>query len=346
MQAETGSMLILFDGAAAGGGNAGGGNAGGGDGGAGAGGAGGGNSGGGSPSLLGGGQPAAAGTSATGTGSGTSAVGQEQGFKLPENWDWRTALPETMRENATAKKYATLEELVRGADHAQQMIGKDPSTLVEIKDGMTDEQRQGVFHRLGLPKDPAEYKVAAPKDGGDLLQIDHPNFKTLAGTAHKLGILPNQFQGLLDIFGKQVAEGQKNMIAQEAGKHAKNIEGLKAELGEAFDLTVGRANDAIKALGETEEGVAALQREINEAGLGTSPALLKALAKVGAMLDEEGGGGDKGGSGGPRTPSALLDEARKLTQQSIDEKNPVEARRLQLEAQKIYQRVEDSKKKG
>lgn len=332
------SMLILFDGAAAG--------AGGGDGGAGAGGAGGGNPGGGSPSLLGGGQPPAAGAPAPGAGGGAPAVGQEQSFKLPDNWDWRTALPETMRENSTAKKYATLEELVRGADHAQQMIGKDPSTLVEIKDGMTDEQRMGVLHRLGLPKDPAAYKVEAPKDGGDLLQVDHPNFKTLAGEAYKLGILPGQFQGLLNLFGKQVADGQKNMIAQEAGRHANNISALKTELGEAFDLTVGRANAAIKALGETDEGIAALQQEINGAGLGTSPALLKALAKVGAMLDEEGGGGDKGNGGGPKTPSALLDEARALTQKSIDEKNPVEARRLQQEAQRIYQRIEDSKKRG
>ncbi|MGD9724403.1 MAG: hypothetical protein AB7U76_24455 [Pirellulales bacterium] len=251
-----------------------------------------------------------------------------------------------MRENTVAKKYATLEELVRGADHAQQMIGKDPSTLVEIKDGMTDEQRQGVFHKLGLPKDIKDYKIEAPKEGGDLMKLDHDNFKALAGAAHKLGILPGQFQGLLNLFSSQVAAGQKAHIQQEAGRHASNIQALKAELGETFDMTVSRANAAIKALGESDEGVAALQTEINSAGLGTSPALLKALAKVGAMLEEEGGGGDKGAGGGPKTPHALLDEARALTQRSIDEKNPIEARRLQVEASKIYERIEASKKKG
>lgn len=325
-------MLIRFDGAAGGGNGGGGAGASGGD--AGAGGNGGGGSAGGASSLLDG-----------GAGGGAGAGGQDAGNTQVAK-DWREALPEPMRKGVAAK-YATVEELVRGFDNAQQLIGKPTENLVEITKDMKPEAVRGVLERLGLPKDMEGYKLAAPKAGGELMQMDHANMKALATEAHKLGILPAQFQGLIEIFGGQVASGQKAAFDAQVKLHADEIAALKAEWGEAFDKNVALANQAVKHLGGDEAGGKALREALLNSGLGTNGPILKAFTKIGEMLAEDGGGGDKGdfsAAGGPKNTDALVAEATRLVQQSMNTTNVSEQRALQKQAQELYARAEKYRK--
>lgn len=260
-------------------------------------------------------------------------------FKLPDNWDYRTALPENLRTGVAAK-YANLADLVTGAENAQKLIGKPIDRLVEIPPNADAETRRGVLSKLGLPEKLDDYKVSAPKKGGDFVDVSKPAFAKLREAAHGLGILPDQLQGLVEVIGESTQAGYDATVAAGNEKHANNIKALQTELGETFDKTVADANLGIMRIGGQE-----LIDALNGAQMGTDPVVLKAFAKVGAMLAEDGGGGDKDGGGdGPLNPSQLRGQATELIQQAIDEKNPVKRRELEAKAAKLFSRLEGNKK--
>jgi len=275
-----------------------------------------------------------------GAGAGVKApdtTGAE--FKLPEGWDYRSALPPELKESPSAKKYANIEELVRGFDNASQFIGRPTEHLIELAPNATPETKRTALEKMGLPKEIAGYELKPLKgEAANLLKTDHPNFGVLKETAFKLGILPDQFQGFVEGFGDLVVKGQKDMAAAEIQRNADNIEALKGELGEAFDGDVAAANFAVKKLGGEELAVS-----INKAGLGTDAPLLRMLSKVGKMLAEDEGGGDKpGGFGEGITPDAAKSQAQDLLRQAIElqASNPMKARELNAEAQKLFARAE------
>lgn len=315
-----GRMRALYDGE------------GGGDGGA-------GNSGAGAGGTLLGGKGSAGGAGASDGGAGANAGAGGSEFKLPDNWDYRTALPENLRAGVAAK-YQNLGDLVSGFENAQKLIGKPTERLVEIPPNADAETRRNVLSRLGLPERVEDYKLAAPKVGADFVDVSKPAFAKLATAAHGLGILPDQLQGLLEVIGESTQAGYDATVAAGNEKHANNIKALQTELGETFDKTVADANLGIMRIGGQE-----LIDALNGAQMGTDPVVLKAFAKVGAMFAEDGGGGDKDGvDNTPMNPHQLRSQATELLQKAIEEKNPMKRRELENQANKLFMRLEGNKK--
>lgn len=238
-----------------------------------------------------------------------------------------------------AAKYQNLTDLVGGFENAQKLIGKPVDRLVEIPPNMDADARRGVLSKLGLPEKVEDYKVSAPKKGGDFVDVTKPAFAKLSAAAHGLGILPDQLQGLLEVIGESTQEGYDANVAAGNEKHANNIKALKTELGETFDKVVADANLGIMRVGGQE-----LVDALNGAQMGTDPVILKAFAKVGEFYAEDGGGGDKGGDSAPMNPHQLRSQANDLIQKAVDTKNPVERRKYEAEAAKLFSRLEGNKK--
>lgn len=306
-----------------------------GDGGSGQGGAGG--------TLLDGGANGGAGAG-NGGAHDTGAAGGNgggEGFKLPDDWDYRTALPENLRTGVAAK-YQNLGDLVSGFENAQKLIGKPVDRLVEIPPNADADQRRAVLAKLGLPEKVEDYKATPPKKGGDFVDVTKPAFAKLASAAHGLGILPDQFQGLLEAIGESTQAGYEANIAAGNQRHADDIKALQTELGETFDKTVASANLGIMRAGGQE-----LIDALNNAQMGTNPVVLKAFAKIGEFYAEDGGGGDKtGNDGSTMNPHQLRSQANELLQRAISTKNPMERRQHEADAAKLFARLEGNKKVG
>lgn len=258
-------------------------------------------------------------------------------FKLPDGWDYRSVLPAELKESPSAKKYANIEELVRGFDNAQQFLGRPTEHLVELPPNAPPEAQRAALEKMGLPKEIAAYKLDQ-KAVGESIKLDAPGMKTLTEAAFKQGVLPKQLEGLLGTFNGMIEQGQKDMAQAEIQRNADNIAALKTELGEAFDGDVAAANFAVQKLGGKE-----LMESINKAGLGTDAPLLKMLSKVGKMLAEDEGGGDKPGDfGGGMTPDAAKDEGQRLLKEAIDIQgtDPLKARELNKKAQEFFAKAE------
>lgn len=274
--------------------------------------------------------PAAGGTGA--------APGAE--FRLPDNWDYRTSLPPELKDSPSAKKYGNLADLVRGADNAQQLVGRNTDHLVEIGPNITSEAKRGVLTKLGLPeKVDAYYGVKAPKGAEQFIQTDHANFKGLADAAHRLGVMPDQFQGLVDQFANMQAQGFKTTQEAIVKMNADNVAALKSSWGEAFDGKVAAANLAVEKLGGEK-----LRDVLSDRGLGTDPVLLNAFAQIGEMLAEGEGGGDNAaggqGIGSGMTPDQALAKGHELLQQAMNAKDQFSRTKLNQEAQEYFARAE------
>jgi hypothetical protein len=285
----------------------------------------------GNPSLLNGAAGKEGGAGNDGGAGGTND------FKLPDNWDYRTALPPELKESPSAKKYGSLPDLVRSLDSAQQMIGKPLDRLVEIPPNADATVRQQVMERLGLPKNLPDYKIEAVKGAEDHLKVDSPNMKALIEVAHKEGILPGQMQAVINKFGGILAEGHKTIEAAEIQRNADNVTALKTKWGEAFDGKVAAANFAVEKLGGDKAGVDALRESINRGGLGTDGPLLNMLATIGEMLNEGGEAGDKqNGIGIGMTPDNAKAEGMRLLNEAMNEKDQMKRRDLNAKAQEFF----------
>lgn len=219
---------------------------------------------------------------------------------------WVSSLTPELKELVTSKGYKTPADVVQAYAHAQRAIGVD--RIPVPKDGVWDDVAR---EKLGIPKDPAGYKLAKPELPPGVVWDD--KFEQAAmPVMHKLGLTPTQVNGLLELYaGQQVAQHktlseQTDTKAQEltASREAA-ISGLKAEWGQKYDQNLNFASRAVQHIGGEE-----LVKVMNETGMGDNPAMIKAFAKIGELLGEDVL--KVGKSDGVMTPAEAKAEAQKI----------------------------------
>lgn len=246
------------------------------------------------------------------------------------------ALPEDIRANASLTKYKTLEALARGHLNQSKLVGKDPDNLLEIPGTDDTAGRRAVLSRLGLPASATEYKYTIPAGSESEFGSQEELNAGLVTEAHKLGMLPEHLQGLIDWIGTNAVKGRETKTTEAKALATANVGELQAKWGEAYDQKAAAANFTVSKY----EG---LEKVINDAGLGTNPILLELLSAHGALTGEDNTSGF-GGRGGPAqgnfgdrlTPDQARAQGNDLLRQSQDHKNPAERKRLAEEAQKFF----------
>lgn len=258
------------------------------------------------------------------------------------------ALPEDLRNHASlAKTGGKLETLSRSYIAAQQMIGRDPASLVEIpKADATFEDRLAILDRLGAPKEVSGYKLVLPDtlhaDAAKAMDPKTPFGQTFLDTALKMGLLPEQVQGLYSAVASGVSEALSAQELNTNSAYDANVAALQKEAGAAFDDWVRAADFALEKLGGQP-----LRDAINDAGLGTNPHLVKALMKVGKLLSEDTVGDNRsggGGSFGTLAPAEARERGNEMLRKALSEKSQGERKRLNEEAQKLFALASGSKK--
>jgi hypothetical protein len=182
--------------------------------------------------------------------------------------DWRSLLPEEIKSAKSLESIKTVEDLAKGYVNAQSLIGK------RFED-MTPDQMDAYFNKKGRPEAPDGYGLEI-SDGMDKDLVDW--FKQ---TAHKQGLPKEAAEGLFKEWNTRMEDLNTKMQAEQQLRQAEELKALKRDFGAAYDERVELANRALTEIGGDE-----LVKAINDSGMGTSPALVKALAKVGMMLDE------------------------------------------------------------
>ena len=155
------------------------------------------------------------------------------------------------------------------------------------------------------PAIPEKYEIVTP-EGYD--QIDTGLVEQFTPIAKECGLTNEQAQKLANLYGKQLM--QTNELQEQAFFEQRKawVNELKSdpEFGagndDTFKSSVGKAQLALKQFGSPE-----LSQYLEQSGLGDNVYLVKAFAKIGAALGEDGFVDGNGGGNSKRAADILFD---------------------------------------
>ena len=162
----------------------------------------------------------------------------------PKEINFRDLIPENFREEKALDNFNNMEDFVKSYLHAQKLVGADKIPVPNKH--ATEEDWNEVFKRLGAPSDPNDYKYDFKDQEMDQGQVQEFN-----KTAHKLGLLPKQAEGLIKFYNEM---NVNNAASQEeaAAQSQMNVEAeLKKEFGPQFNKRLDQAKRlAVNSLGQ------------------------------------------------------------------------------------------------
>jgi hypothetical protein len=214
--------------------------------------------------------PPAAGTQAPAAGGDTGAA------PPPAAPAWASGLTldaETLKHPSLGQ-VRDVSDLARQFVNAQSLIGR--KGLIPPKEGDAPELRSAWRKGLGVPDDPAGYKIERPADVPEQMwQADQA--QAWGQLAHEVGLTPAQERAIRDWQLGQVS-GRVAALNQSGQKLESE---LRHEWGGDYDGQMKLANRAIQELGFGAE----VLQHLRMAG-GAADAL-RGFAKIGALLGED-----------------------------------------------------------
>ena len=158
--------------------------------------------------------------------------------------NFKDLIPENFREEKALDNFNNMEDFVKSYLHAQKLVGADKIPVPNKH--ATEEDWNEVFKRLGAPSDPNDYKYDFKDQEMDQGQVQEFN-----KTAHKLGLLPKQAEGLIKFYNEM---NVNNAASQEeaAAQAQLNVEAeLKKEFGPQYNKRLDQAKRlAVNSLGQ------------------------------------------------------------------------------------------------
>jgi hypothetical protein len=231
--------------------------------------------------------------------------------------DWRSTLPEDIRDNPTLAKYKDPVALAAAHINLQSHLGRD-----KIAKPKTDGDWDEVYNFLGRPESADKYELKLPDGIPDELKgsFNEDAMKGFREKAHSLGLNTKQVG---ELFGWYVGNttGQYSAMQEGSAKGMDAAESaLKQEWGRAYDQNVKFARKAFEEYGGDE-----LAAIMDKSGMGNNPAVLKAFAKIAktTMADKDLAG-TTANAGRALTPDEARSEAKGLMAHPayMDKKHP------------------------
>ena len=162
----------------------------------------------------------------------------------PKELNFKDLIPENFREEKSLENFNNMEDFVKSYLHAQKLVGADKIPVPNKH--ATEEDWNEVFKRLGAPGSPDDYKYDFKDQEMDSQQVQEFN-----KTAHRLGLLPKQAEGLIKFYNEM---NVNNAASQEeaAAQAQMNVEAeLKKEFGPQFNKRLDQAKRlAVNSLGQ------------------------------------------------------------------------------------------------
>lgn len=204
--------------------------------------------------------------------------------------DFRTQIPEEFRNEPSLQTINDLPTLVKGYVHAQRLVGQDRVAIP--KQDAPAEEWNNFYQKLGRPESPDKYEFTDLKLPQGL-EIDEQVLGQTRGVFHKLGLTPQQAQGVLSHYAEATSSRYGAFTKQQEASQEEAANKLRGEWGDKFDTNIEGAKKALAQFGGEE-----VVNILNETGLGNNPAVIKMLHKIslGMREDVSGRGGQGGGA--------------------------------------------------
>ena len=213
--------------------------------------------------------------------------------------DWRSALPEDIRDNPSFAKFNDVTSLASSYVNLQSHLGRD-----KIAKPVTDSDWDDVYEFLGRPESADKYEIELPKGLPDEIasQFNDEKLSLFKQEAHKLGLNAEQVKRLVAWHAGNMSnqhEAYKGIIDQSMQQGETS---LRQEWGRAYDQNLEFARKAFAEYGGDE-----LAAKMEASGMGNDPDVLRAFANIAktTMADK-----DLAGPSGEARMALTPEEAR------------------------------------
>lgn len=185
------------------------------------------------------------------TPSGGIITRADGGTTPPGASDWRSSLPPELQAEPTLAKYKSVEEALKGAVHAQKLVGRLEVPAADAKPEVVAEYRK----RAGIPESPDKYDVKMPEPPeGSGMHVDEKLLGTFLKSMHAAHARPEQVQAALDVYGQHMAQMWDRMRNDHAQAEGQDAAAVIAELekkwgpkdGPMWKHHLGRADLAVR----------------------------------------------------------------------------------------------------
>ena len=193
--------------------------------------------------------------------------------------DFQSLIPAEYKEEKSLQNFNKMDDFVKSYLHSQKMVGLDKIPVPNKH--ATDEDWKEVYKRLGSPEAADGYKYSLPEGHA----VPEETLKSFSEEAVKLGLLPNQADGIMKYYNEVINQGvtEQNVKAEEARSKAEQE--LRNEYGSTFDNKIkGAKNLASATLGEEFLNTTMLA---DGSKLGDNIQVVKAFANLSEKLSED-----------------------------------------------------------
>ena len=192
--------------------------------------------------------------------------------------NFKDLIPESFKEDKSLNNFNNMEDLLKSYKHAQSLVGADKIPVPNKH--ATEEDWNEVFKRLGAPEKPEDYKYDFKDQEMDSQQVSEFN-----KTAHKLGLLPKQAEGLIKYYN----EMNGNKAASEEDAAAQGQLATETELKKEFGPQFSKRLDQAKKLAVNSLGSDFLENTYLKDGsrLGDNLNVIKAFSQLADKLSED-----------------------------------------------------------
>ena len=196
----------------------------------------------------------------------------------PKELNFKDLIPENFREEKSLENFNNMEDFVKSYLHAQKLVGADKIPVPNKH--ATEEDWNEVFKRLGAPSNPNDYKYDFKDQEMDQGQVQEFN-----KTAHRLGLLPKQAEGLIKFYN----EMNVNNAASQEEAVAQAQMNVEAELKKEFGPQYNKRLDQAKRLAVNSLGQDFLENTYLKDGsrLGDNLNVIKAFSDLADKLSED-----------------------------------------------------------
>ena len=218
--------------------------------------------------------------------------------------DWKSSLPEDLRNEPTLQNLNDVESLAKTVVHQQKMIGN------RIPLPKTEEERVELYNKLGRPQEPSKYQVNIPDTHKQY--FNETSVSEFKNVAHQIGLNDQQVNAIIDYQineinnASQVQDSQMNVQREEAEKS------LKEEWGYDYDKNLRSAMRAVDVYGDEE------LKEVLKGPAGNSLAMARFLHRIGQEVTEEMAKNTQNNT----IAASVLDAKQEIEQIMADPKNP------------------------
>jgi len=188
-------------------------------------------------------------------------------------------IPKEYQDEKSLQNFSSMDSFVKSYLNAQRMVGLDKIAIPNKHS--TESDWDQVYQKLGKPESPDGYKYNLPKES----KLDSDSLKAFSEQAHKLGLLPQQADGIIQYYQELANASEINTNSKAETSRLEAEQTLRKEFGPAYKDKISAA----RHLATNTLGNEFLSNTLLADGskLGDNPTVVKAFANLASKLSED-----------------------------------------------------------